>query len=46
MYGIGICLDFIKTMIPNSTLISEPTEILNAVFSIFSKALIPQRAAA
>ncbi len=41
LYGIGICLEFIKGLIPRSTVISDPSQVLGAVFSIFSKALIP-----
>ena len=46
VYGLGICLEFIKTLIPRSVVIEKPFEILSAVFSLFQKALIPGLAAA
>ncbi len=41
IFGIGICLEFIKTLIPRSYVISDPSEVLNAVFSLFSKIITP-----
>ncbi len=46
MYGIGICLEFIKSLIPNSAVIHDPSEIEGAVFKMFEKALIPMEMAA
>lgn len=41
VYGIGICLEFIKSLIPNSTVIEDPAEVLGAVFEMFQKAILP-----
>ncbi len=46
MFGIGICLEFIKSLIPNSVVIEDPSELLGAVFKMFEKALIPGELAA
>ncbi|MGN0909632.1 MAG: hypothetical protein ACI4NA_08415 [Succinivibrio sp.] len=41
VFGIGICLDFIRTLIPGSTVISDPSEVLDAVFSMFKNSILP-----
>ena len=41
VYGIGICLEFIRTLIPNSTVIEDPSEVQGAVFEMFQKAILP-----
>ena len=46
MFGIGISLEFIKSLIPNSVVIEDPSELLGAVFKMFEKALIPMEMAA
>jgi cobaltochelatase CobT len=44
VFGIGICLEFIKRLIPCSTVISDPSDVLGAVFSMFSKKILPPAA--
>lgn len=46
MFGIGICLEFITSLIPNSVVIEDPSELLGAVFKMFEKALLPNELAA
>lgn len=41
-YGIGIRLDFIKSLLPCSTVIRKPSELDEAIFKLLSKVIVPQ----
>ncbi len=41
-YGIGIRLDFIKSLLPCSTVIRKPSELDEAVFKLLSKVIVSQ----
>lgn len=42
VYGIGIRLDFIKSLIPDSRIIKSPSELDDAMFSLLERVIVPE----
>lgn len=42
VYGIGICLDFIGKLIPNSVVIRKPSQLQGAMFRLFNRIFDPE----
>lgn len=44
-YGIGIRLDFIRSLLPHSCIINSPSELDKAMFSLLEKIMVPAEGA-